>query len=244
MIMVRISPTDADRTAPPSFAMTLGGVWKGIGRLLPVAVFVVPFGLAFGAAAVEQGLTAAQAMTMSALVFAGASQFAALDLWQAPLPYLSLALVVLAVNARHIILGAALSVPVNALPRPKRFLALALLSDANFADSQAAIKAGARDLGILVGGGAALWATWVAGTAVGAFAGSSIGALEPYGVDVVMAAFFAAVVAGGLKARGRFLPVATACLVAVATFSFLPTGWNIIVAALCGGAVTALRHAE
>ena len=242
--MVRTPPTDAGRPASPAFVMTLGGVLKGVRRLLPVAVFVIPFGLAFGAAAVEQGLTASQAIAMSASVFAGAAQFAALDLWQAPLPYLSLALVVLAINARHVILGAALSAQVNALPPAKRFLALLLLSDANFADSHAAFKEGATDAGILLGGGLSLWVTWVCGTAVGALAGSSVGDLQRFGVDVVMAAFFAAVVAGGLKSRGSVVPVATASLIAVATLGLLPSGWNIIAAALCGGAVGALRNAE
>ena len=236
--------SDRDCTASPTFVMTLAGVSQGVRRLLPIAVFVVPFGLAFGAAAVEQGLTALQAIVMSALVFAGASQFAALDLWQAPMPFLSLALVALAVNARHIILGAARSAPVNALPRQKRFLALMLLSDANFADSHAAFKTGAADAGILLGGGLALWVTWVCGTAVGALAGSSIGDLQRFGVDVVMAAFFAAVVTGGLKSRGSLAPVATASGVAVATLGLLPAGWNVIAAALCGGAVGALRNAD
>lgn len=224
--------------------MTATGVRLGIRRLLPISVFVVPFGLAFGAAAVEQGLTPTQSIVMSATVFAGASQFAALDLWRAPLPHLSLALVVLAANARHIILGAALSTWVNTLSRGRRFLALSVLSDANFADSHAAFKAGATDVGILLGGGIALWTTWVLGTAIGAVAGSTIGALDRFGIDVVMVAFFAAVVAGGLKSRASIVPVATAAIVAVATLDVLPAGWNIIAAALCGGVAGALRDAE
>lgn len=224
--------------------MTATGVQIGIRRLLPISVFVVPFGLAFGAAAVVQGLTPAQSIVMSATVFAGASQFAALDLWRAPLPHLSLALVVLAANARHIILGAALSTWVNALPRGRRFLALSMLSDANFADSNTAFKSGATDVGILLGGGIALWTTWVLGTAIGAIAGSSMGALDRFGIDVVMVAFFAAVVAGGLKSRASIVPVATAAIVAIATLDLLPAGWNIIAAALCGGAVGAWRDAR
>ena len=48
-------------------------------------------------------------MFMSVAIYAGASQFAALDLWYAPLPLATLALTVLAVNARHILLGASLA---------------------------------------------------------------------------------------------------------------------------------------
>ena len=224
--------------------MTAAGVRQGVRRLLPVSVFVIPFGLAFGAAAVEQGLTPAQSVIMSALVFAGAAQFAALDLWQAPIPYLSLALVILAVNARHIILGAALSTWVNALSRARRSLALMFLSDANFVDSHSAFKSGTTDVGILLGGGLTLWTTWVVGTAIGAMAGSSIGSLERFGIDVVMAAFFAAVLAGEMKTWTSIVVVAVAGMVAIATLGLLPSGWNIIAAAVCGGTVGAMRHAE
>ncbi len=240
---------DKPRTDTPSEAASGGiclsgaGVRLGLRRLLPVSLFVVPFGLAFGAAAIEQGMTAAQALVMSALVFAGASQFAALDLWGETLPFLSLALVVLAVNARHIILGAALSPWVNALSRSKRILALSLMSDANFADSHAAFRGGIRDVGVLLGGGLMLWTSWMIGTGAGALAGSSLGSLDRFGVDVVMAAFFAAVVVGGLKTPASVVPVVVACTVAVATLPLLPAGWNIVAAALCGGLAGALRRA-
>ena len=50
-------------------------------RLLPISFFVVAFGAAFGLAAVQKGLEPLQAVLMSATVFAGASQFAAVDMW-------------------------------------------------------------------------------------------------------------------------------------------------------------------
>ena len=56
--------------AESSAVLSIAGLCEGARRLLPVAVFVVPFGVAFGAAALAQGLTAAQALAMSALVFA------------------------------------------------------------------------------------------------------------------------------------------------------------------------------
>ena len=86
----------------------MDGIARGVRRIFPVAVFVVPFGIAFGAAAIEAGLTLVQAVAMSVLVFSGAAQFAALDFWPGPVAFGSLALVVLALNARHIVMGAAL----------------------------------------------------------------------------------------------------------------------------------------
>jgi predicted branched-subunit amino acid permease len=73
---------DASSTAGNGPRFTAHGLVRGGQRLLPVSVFVLPFGVAYGAAAIEAGLSADQAMVMSLVVFAGASQFAALDLWQ------------------------------------------------------------------------------------------------------------------------------------------------------------------
>ncbi|EWH03138.1 AzlC family ABC transporter permease [Halomonas sp. BC04] len=61
--------------------LDLAGIIVGIRRMAPLCLFVVVFGLAFGVAALSRGLSGLEAMLMSALVFAGASQFAALELW-------------------------------------------------------------------------------------------------------------------------------------------------------------------
>lgn len=222
--------------------MTRAGVALGMRRLAGIAVFVVPLGFAFGSAAVAAGLTPAQAVAMSLTAFAGASQFAVLDLWREPLPLLSIALVALAVNARHIIFGAALAPAVNALPRPRRFLALLFLSDANFADMQAARREGIHDLGLLFGGGLMMWAMWVAGTAIGVWVGGSAGEVSRYGLDVLMAAFFMTIVVGGLRVDRRWLPAAVAALVAVAGLPVLPNGWNILLGALAGGLTGAFSN--
>ncbi|RDI72239.1 AzlC family ABC transporter permease [Halopelagius longus] len=55
-------------------------VRRGVRDATPVALGLVPFGLVSGVAAVEAGLSFAQAMGLSVLVYAGTSQLAAIDL--------------------------------------------------------------------------------------------------------------------------------------------------------------------
>jgi predicted branched-subunit amino acid permease len=74
--------------------------WRGAVDIAPLAAFVVPFGVAASA----RGIPPDIGVFMSVAIYAGASQFAVLDLWQAPLPLATLALTVLAVNARLILL--------------------------------------------------------------------------------------------------------------------------------------------
>src|SRR5260221_14258741 len=115
--------------------LTLRGTWRGAVEILPIALFVLPFGIAFGAAAAAKAVPPEIAVLMSATVYAGASQFAVLDLWLAPLPLGMLAVTVLAVNARHILLGATLAPWLLPLPLARRPLALSVLSDANIGKS-------------------------------------------------------------------------------------------------------------
>lgn len=225
----------AAATPPEAVIFTRAGVWRGAERHLMISAFVGVFGVAFGAAAVDAGLSAAEAMTMSSLVFAGASQFAALDLWGQPASYVALALVTFALNARFVIYGAALSPWVNVLPRGWRSLSLALMADGNFAYAYGEMRGGARDMGTLLGGGAAMWAAWVVGTAFGYVGGRLAGDLNVIGIDVVMPAFFVTLLAGQIKTRPEMGPVLAAALTAYATAPLIPDNWHVIVAALVGG---------
>jgi predicted branched-subunit amino acid permease len=179
---------------------------------------------------------------MSVAIYAGASQFAALDLWYAPLPMATLALTVLAVNARHILLGAALAPWLLQIPIIQRLGALLLLSDANFAHTMAARDRGETDAGILFGSGLTMWIIWIASTAVGALAGSLLGDLSRFGFDAVMVAYFTAVIVGWWKGRSDLFPFITAAAVAVAGTYILPPGWHIIAGAVAGGTVGVWRH--
>jgi 4-azaleucine resistance transporter AzlC len=214
---------------------TLKGFVEGMRRVSGISLFVIPFGFAYGAAALQTGLSHFHAIMFSSLMFAGAAQFAILDLWSFPLPMLSIALVALAVNARHIIFGAVLAPLYNSLSLKDRILASLFLTDANFADMQAARQSGITDMSILFGGGFMIWVTWVLGTMLGVFVGGSADNLAAFGVDVVMAAYFVGIVSGSAKQLKNLLPMGVAALVAVVTLHILPNGWNVIAGALAGG---------
>ena len=241
--------------------LTMHGVQSGVRSMAAIAVFVVPYGLAFGVAAIEGGIPVGQAVAMSIFMFSGAAQFAALDLWSSH-SLLSLLLVVLAVSTRHIVLGASLSPWINQLPRRKRLLSLMVLSDPNFADSFMAFQRTENDIGRLVGGGLILWAAWVIGTLSGALIGAQFGDLDRFGMDVLMPCYFAAMILAQWLDQGpdqrleqgphqearrwrmmqTIFPAIAAMLVTLFGLQILPEGWNIIMAALAGGAVGGFLH--
>jgi 4-azaleucine resistance transporter AzlC len=239
--MVRIHSDDHER---PQVCLTAHGTWRGFLGLLPVASFSIPFGMGFGAAATESGLSVIESVVMSMFVFSGAAQFSMLPFLSAPAAYLSVALVVLAVSARHVVMSAALGPWLNQLPLGRRFIVMAWLSDPNFATAQPALRNGHRDMGILLGGGLALWLCWICGTLVGAVSGHALVDVRVFGIDALMLCFFAAVLAGYLGNWKTWSPIALSALSAIVLAHILPQGWNIIVAALAGAMISLAQHGE
>ncbi len=181
---------------------------------------------------------------MSASVFAAASQFAVLEIWGTTIPLIPLILIALAVNARHILMGASLYPWLSDLPWSKRLASMLVLSDANFASGLSDYQAGERDVGVLIGGGLALWLAWVLGTTGGLLFGEQIGDPRAFALDVVMIAFFAALLAGSWNGKAALLPWFAAAIVSLAAYWWAPANWHVVAGALAGGIVGGLRNVD
>lgn len=210
-------------------------VWGGFKQLMPISLFVVIFGLAFGLAAAQTGLTEASSLTMSALVFAGASQFAVLEQWGDQVPLIPLVITVFAVNARHLLMGATLFPWVRDLPLAKRYGVMFVVSDANWAMSMQAFSRGEPGLGLLLGGGIALWAAWLSGSWLGLHFGSEIHDPVSLGLDMVMGCFLLAMVVGGQKNLRMFVVWTVAACSSLLAYRYLPPNSHVVVGALAGG---------
>lgn len=219
-------------------------IWAGFKQLTPISLFVIVFGLAFGLAATQAGLGNDSSLLMSALVFAGASQFASLELWGAQVPVLPLVVTVFAVNARHLLMGATLYPYLRHLPPAKRYAVMFVVSDANWAMSMQAFGQGKPGLGILFGGGLALWTFWVLGTWLGLYFGSAIHDPVSLGLDMVMGCFLLAMVVGGEKNLRMLVVWIVAGCASMLAYWYLPANSHVVVGALAGGLLGALWMEE
>lgn len=213
---------------------TLHGAVNGAVSILPVALLVVPWGMAFGVAAVAQGIAPAAAIMTSFLVFSGTAQFAVLEAIASGTVPAAILLSVAALNARHTIMGATLAPALFRLPLSKRLLALTFLSDVNYADARRAIAEGDSDIGRLFGGGLVLWLGWTVGTAAGAVGGDVIGDPARLGLDVVLLGFLVAATTGQARQKPLRVPICTTVAMAWVLHGQLPPGWDILCAALAG----------
>jgi len=215
-------------------------IWNGFKQLLPISMFVMVFAIAFGLAAAQTGLSEASTLLMSSLVFAGAAQFAVLDLWGQHVPVVPLIVTVFAINARHLLMGATLYPWLRELPRAKRYGVMMVVSDANWAMSMQAFSNGKAGMGLLFGGGLALWSAWTLGSWLGLKFGTVIQDPVSLGLDMVMGCFLLAMMLGGQKNPRMLIIWSVAAAASLIAYTYLPENSHVVTGALAGGLLGAV----
>ncbi|MCE7026839.1 AzlC family ABC transporter permease [Jiella avicenniae] len=210
-----------------------------IRTLLPVLLAVLPFGLVYGAVAVQEGLTVLQALGFSAAIFAGASQLAALQLMGIGAPLWSVLLTVFALNFRHVLYSASISRHLGAFSGGQKALAFFLLVDPLFGAAEA--RAAKRRLtpAFYLTYAILMYLSWQLATLAGASFGELIEDPEAFGLDFVLPVYFLGLVMGFRK-RGAFYPVAgTSLAVSVVVYWLAGPPWHVSFGGLAGIAVAA-----
>jgi predicted branched-subunit amino acid permease len=91
---------------------------------------------------------------------------------------------------------------------------------------------GRYDPRLLLGAGLTLYCSWVAGTTLGAAAGSLLGDPERLGLDAAFPALFLALLAGQLRGRGAVVAALTGAAIAAALVPLVPPGVPVVAASL------------
>ncbi len=213
----------------------------GLKKGLVVALSSAPFGILFGAIAVDNGFSLTEAALMSALVYGGASQLVGIELFGQHVAAWVIVLSVLAVNFRHVLYSAALASLIGRYPPLQRWLSFFLLVDPQFAETVKRNDAGKQvTFRWYVAMGAIVWIFWVINSVIGAFFGRLIGDPKALGIDVLLPVYFLGLVMG-FRHRHNFVPVMIAGAVgSVASYQFVGSPWHISIGAALGILVAAV----
>lgn len=218
----------------------------GMRDCAPFILVIVPFALLFGVLATEAGWSLVQAFSMSFVVIAGASQFAAVQLVKEGAPFLVIVLTGLAVNLRMAMYSASLAPHLGAAPLWQRALAAYCLTDQTYGVAihrftERPDVPVAQKMAYFFGAVIAICPLWYAFTIVGALAGQAIP--PEFALDFAAPITFIALFAPAL----RSLPHLGAALVSVVgalSLGWMPYNLWLPVAALLGmGAGAALELA-
>jgi len=215
----------------------------GLRDIAPVAVAALPIGLLFGAVAAAKGMSPLEVLLMSALVFAGGAQFAAIETWIQPAPILTLAFATLLINARHVLMGASLT-PKIRMSRLQTLLAYFFLTDEAWALSERRALERPVTGAYWFAMAAVLWANWTLSSTIGAILGSFLGDPERIGADFAFTALFIGLVAGFGRSRVTLVTVAASATVAALVHTFVGAPWHVASGALAGIAAAYLAAPE
>lgn len=231
---------------PDKVTFTRRGILEGARRTLPVAIGDVAFAIVLGVLARQAGMSILEVMLMSALVFAGASQFIAVGLWMTPLPVFTIVLTTLIVNLRHLLMGASLRPWLSKLPPFKAYGSAFFITDESWAFSIRNFADGGRDASFLLGSGLVMFVPWLCGTGIGHLLGATVSSrdLADWALDFIFTAVFTALAISMWKGKSDLLPWLVAAFVALAAHQWLPGNWYILLGGLTGSLVGAFRNAD
>ncbi len=229
--------------------MTQNATFKrGLLAALPIALGYFPISFSFGVAATRAGLTGIEATGLSLIIYAGASQFLALVLLTSGAPLLISAATLIAMNLRHLVYGPALLKRAGRDATTRSAAGWGFgLTDEVFAAALGAVARGEVRFSERFMTGIALgaYASWVGGTALGAFAGG--GALDRWpainaGLGFMLAALFLALLLSILGKREVPVIVVAALATVGGTLLFSMT-MGILGGIVLGALTGAIRRA-
>jgi predicted branched-subunit amino acid permease len=217
--------------------LTAAGMREGVRLTLPMLPGVVLMSAAFGTVAAQKGLTLLEAALMSGLLFAGASQLVAMEVWPSVWTLgavITLAVVVATVNMRYLLMGAALRPWLGPGPAWQSYTILLSTVDANWIVAMRYRSEGGSDSGVILGSGIVLWLFWVGGTIPGHLLGVLVNEPKRFGLDLVLPIFFAAMLVPLWRGPRRGAAWVIAGAVALLTSHLVPGYWFIMAGAIAG----------
>ena len=202
---------------------------RGLRAGIPFAIASGVMALSFGVVARDAGFSAIGAIVMSAVVFAGSAQFAAVAIFAAgggiPAALGAAALM----NSRFLPMGVALGPSLPGGPL-KRAVQGQVMVDSSWA--MAMDETGRFDRWFMFGHTAAQYVGWSTGTALGALGASALPDVRTLGLDAVFPAFFVSILIGEMRdTEGRAVALAGAAI-ALALVPVAPPGVPVLAASI------------
>lgn len=210
--------------------------WTGFRDAVPYALAGILVSLSFGVVAVDAGFSPAGAVVMSAVMFAGAAQFAAIAIVAGGGPPGAAIVAATLMNSRYLPMNIALA---GSLPGGPLRRALQGQTTVDSSWAMASRGDGTWDRWYLFGASAVQYLTWTTGTLAGVLFGDLLGDTDRLGLDAVFPAFFVALLVAEVRDGRTFGVAAFGALIALALVPVAPAGIPVLAASL--GALWGVR---
>jgi len=210
-------------------------VWRGVKAGLPVVVASAPFGLLFGALAVDNGFTPFEAFLMSASIYGGASQMVGLELFGAKIAPWLIVLSIFAVNFRHVLYSGAVGRRIRHWPPLQQAVGFFFLVDPQYAESEVKGARGEKiSFAWYMSMALPIYVCWIAEAWIGGTFGNLIPDPHALGIDFLLPIYFLGLVMD-FRDRPFWLPVvATSAIASVIAYKTVGSPWHVTIGAAAG----------
>lgn len=209
---------------------------KGGVNMLPLCLSVLPWGILAGSMAINTGLTFAQSVGMSAIIFAGAAQLVTLGMLAAGASVVTIVVSVFFITAQHLLYGLTLRPHVVPM-RPLQRIGIGfLLTDELFALSNSKKQ---LSFAYLFGSGLTFYLAWLLFSLLGIVLANAVPNLDAYHLDFSIVATFITIVVPMLRNLASLVGVVVSLVLSI-ILTHMHIEGSIIVAGLVGMFVAVL----
>jgi 4-azaleucine resistance transporter AzlC len=188
---------------------------RSVQQTLPVILGYLPVGFAYGVLAQKSGLSAANTMLMSLIVFAGSAQLIAVGLLAAGIGPASVIITTFVVNLRHLLMSAALAPYLRSWTRWQQAVFAFQLTDETFALHSSRFARGETGKTETLAINMIAQSAWLAGSFLGLCAGALIRDVKPIGLDYALPAMFMVLLVWQLTSMTRWITAVLAGIISV-----------------------------
>ncbi|MDR6226201.1 AzlC family ABC transporter permease [Desmospora profundinema] len=206
--------------------------WRaGVVAAVPIMIGYLPIAITFGVIAQQTGVTPWETTFMSMFVFAGASQFMAVQMGAAGAGVLEIVIATFVLNFRHFVMSLSLMERLPSISRRWKWLLSSGITDETFA--VASFEARKRELhrfqlaGLILGA----YVSWVVGSLGGHWMAQTIPPALSESMSIALYAMFIGLLIPAVRGAWRAAAVAVTSMLLCAAFqAVLDSGWAIVMA--------------
>ncbi len=216
---------------------------KGFQSGVSIAIGYAPVALTFGLLAKTTGLSFGEAVLMSLIVFAGASQYISLSLLTLGTGIFEIILTTFIVNIRHFLMSAALNEKCEEDQLVNKAIYSFGITDETF--SVAAMRDDTVTTGYMLGLNLISYLSWVICSGIGFLLGASLPQSLQQSMSIALYAMFIGLLVPTMKKSVKvvFLAALAACFNTIFTLTnAFSTGWAIVIATLLSAVMIELME--
>ena len=204
---------------------------------VPVMLGFIPVAIAFAIMALSAGISRGESISMSVMVFAGASQMMAVGMISEGAGQLAIILATFIMNFRHFIMSTCVFGRMKKTGLAARLLCSFGVTDESFAIFTTTEKERCDKwyfFGVFLG----TYFSWIIGTVIGTFLGAILPAVVSNSLGIALYAMFIALLVPSVKGNWRLLLVVViTALINMGLRLIIDSSWALVISTLVGAGI-------